>query len=74
MEELRRNNILLEILFHQDFVNEIMKIPLAQTNFRNQDDKIMWVNHVPGKFLVKSAYAAITMNPESQQQHHTWAI
>lgn len=39
-----------------------MKIPLAQTNFHNLEDKLIWVHHKFEIFLIKSAYVVITMN------------
>lgn len=42
MEEPRRwNTFLLDALFHEDFVKEIKKISLAQTNFYTMEDKLI---------------------------------
>ncbi|XP_042969130.1 uncharacterized protein LOC122301822 [Carya illinoinensis] len=59
------NTILLQALFNQDSVNEILKISLAQYNYQNVDDKPIWIHHSSGQFSVKSAYAAITSNSDT---------
>lgn len=59
------NIILIQALFHQDSVNEILKIPLAQHNYHRLEDRIIWTHHSSGKFSVRSAYAAITSNQEN---------
>lgn len=54
LEEPRRWNILLlQDLFHQDTVNEIKKIPLAQCNFHRRKDRLIWWIMPLGNSLLK---------------------